>query len=129
MGTFLKQGPGINSSAYWSAEVMLSQSNRLLWASARANRGTNVVGYISCFSLDADGRIEKLLFMEPTSTTGGIANQVSPAPFSDQWMALSDNPRGYVEVWQVEQTGMWARPVAKVEIGDGGCCANAIWYN
>lgn len=71
--------------------------------------------------------------MEPTTTTGGIANQVSPAPFSDEWMVLSDFPRGYVEIWQVmnlrEWEGITARPVAKVEIGDGGCCANTIWYD
>ena len=125
--------PGKNSSGYWSAEVMLSHSNILLWASARASTDTDYVGYISCFELRSDGKIRELLFMEPTTTTGGIANQVSPAPFSDEWMALSDFPRGYVEIWQVmnlrEWEGVTARPVAKVEIGDGGCCANTIWYD
>ncbi|KAH7323491.1 carboxy-cis,cis-muconate cyclase [Rhexocercosporidium sp. MPI-PUGE-AT-0058] len=124
---------GKKSSGYWSAEVMLSHSNRLLWASARANRDTDYVGYISCFSLAEDGKIKELLFIQPTTTTGGIANQVSPSPFSDDWMALSDFPRGYVEIWQVrnlrEGEGVTARPVAKVEIGDGGCCANSIWYD
>lgn len=123
---------GKNSSRYWSAEVMLSHSYRLLWASARANRDTDHVGYISCFSLHDDGKIKELLFMEPTSTTGGIANQISPAPFSDEWMALSDFPRGYVEIWQVrnpDKGGITARPVARVEIRDGGCCANSIWYD
>ncbi|KAL2063145.1 hypothetical protein VTL71DRAFT_6217 [Oculimacula yallundae] len=125
---------GKNSSGYWSAEVMLSSSNRLLWASARANKDADYVGYISCFSLDENGKIEELLFMEPTSTTGGIANQISPAPFSDEWMALSDFPRGYVEIWQVKNLGgeagkVTAKPVAKVDIGDGGCCANSIWYD
>ncbi|KAH7381068.1 carboxy-cis,cis-muconate cyclase [Cadophora sp. MPI-SDFR-AT-0126] len=131
--TFSLLPEGKNSSGYWSAEVMLSHNNRLLWASARANRDTDYVGYISCFELRSDGKIKELLFMEPTTTTGGIANQVSPAPFSDQWMALSDFPRGYVEIWQVmnlwEWEGITARPVAKVEIGDGGCCANTIWYD
>jgi carboxy-cis,cis-muconate cyclase len=112
---------------------MLSHSNRLLWASARANRNTDYVGYISCFSLYENGKIKELLFMVPRTTTGGIANQVSPAPFSDEWMALSDFPRGYVEMWRVVKggkgNGTTAVLVAKVEIGDGGCCANTIWYD
>ncbi len=71
--------------------------------------------------------------MVPTTTVGGIANQVSPATFSDEWMALSDYPKGYVEIWQVKKSTKWngttAVPVAKVDIGDGGCCANTIWYD
>ncbi|XMA10210.1 hypothetical protein WAI453_003001 [Rhynchosporium graminicola] len=124
---------GKNSSGYWSAEVTLSSSKCLLWASARAKTDADNVGYISCFSLDKSGKIGELLFIEPTTTTGGIANQISPAPFSDEWMALSDFPRGYVEIWQVKNISavgrVTARPVAKVEIADGGCCANSIWYD
>lgn len=114
---------------YWSAEVKLSATEEYLWATARANSGTDLYGYISCFELDASGAIMKRLFMVPTTTTGGIANAVSPSPFSDEWVALTDVPKGYVQMWKMDAAAATAVAVANVTIGDGGCCANVIWYD
>jgi carboxy-cis,cis-muconate cyclase len=119
---------------------MLSHSSKLLWATARAMSDSNNTGFISCFNLDDSGAITDQIFMLPTTTTNGIANAVSPASWSDEFMALTDVPRGYVQIWQlVKGNGTafgagrsgWtsANMVAQVDIKDGGCCANAIWYD
>jgi carboxy-cis,cis-muconate cyclase len=122
---------GQDTKNYWSVEPMLSSTKQYLWATARAEAKTNLTGYISCFLLDADGAILQRLFMIPTTTVNGIANAVAPAPFSDEWMALADNPTGYVQIWRLgdKGNGTTAVPVARVDIKDGGCCANAIWYD
>ncbi|KAL8291226.1 hypothetical protein RB597_005461 [Gaeumannomyces tritici] len=122
---------------YWSAEVMLSHNSRFLWATARAWVNTTNHGYVNGFLLDGDGRVAKHMFQEKTTTTGGYANAISPAPFGDEWAAMTDVPRGYVQMWRmtgrnetelgVEYTG--AEAVAKVNIVDGGCCANVVWYD
>jgi carboxy-cis,cis-muconate cyclase len=77
------------------------------------------------------------MFMVPTTTTGGWANAISPAFWSDEYAALADTPDGYVQIWKMEgrdETALGieystARAVAQVDIGDGGCCANVIWYS
>jgi len=121
---------GLNNSGYWSAEVMLSPSKKYLWATARAQSNTTNYGYISCFRLKEDGAIESKLFTVPTTTTGGIANAVSPAFFSDEWVAMADYGIGYVQMWRFKDgTNPTAKAVARVDIGEGGCCANAIWYD
>jgi carboxy-cis,cis-muconate cyclase len=116
------------SSSYWSDEVALSFSNNYLWATSRA-RSTNSTGYISAFSLAADGSIESQLFLNATSTSGGTANSVSPSTFSDQFVALTDSSIGFVQIWQLGIGGASANVAARVDIDDGGCCANAVWYS
>lgn len=115
---------------------MLSHSNKLLWATARAMSDSNNIGFISCFNLDEEGLITDQIFMLPTTTTNGIANAVSPASWSDEFMALADFHLGYVQVWQLVKgndrgRSHWvsANMIAQVDIKDGGCCANAIWYD
>ncbi|KAK5655199.1 hypothetical protein OQA88_6098 [Cercophora sp. LCS_1] len=128
---------GVNNTLYWSAEVMLSKSEKYLWATARAKRGSSESGWISAFLLADDGRVVKRMFMIPTSTVGGWANAISPAGFSDEYAAMTDYPTGYVEMFKMEggvetEDGLvyeTARSVGKVEIADGGCCANVIWYS
>ncbi|KAK7752883.1 hypothetical protein SLS62_005225 [Diatrype stigma] len=124
--------PGLNASAYWAAEVALSPSGRYLWASSRA-RGSADLGYLSVFQLDDRGAVEDRLFMVPTTTRGGIANSVSPAPWSDEFVAMTDYGTGYVQIWKVmsgnAEANATATAVARVDIVDGGCCANVIWYD
>ncbi|KAL8383447.1 hypothetical protein RB595_010579 [Gaeumannomyces hyphopodioides] len=122
---------------YWSAEVMLSRSARFLWATARAWVNTTNHGYVNGFLLDREGRVVKHMFQERTTTTGGYANAISPAPFGDEWAAMTDVPSGYVQMWRMTgraETGLGieyagAEAVAKVDIVDGGCCANVVWYD
>lgn len=75
----------------------------------------------------------KKLFMVPTTTMSGIANAVTPAPWSDEWVAMADFGTGYVQIWRLGEEkgtgGVNASPVARVDILDGGCCANAIWLD
>jgi carboxy-cis,cis-muconate cyclase len=111
---------------------MLSSTEKYLWATARAEKDTNLTGYISCFELSDAGAIQKKLFTVPTTVANGIAVAVSPAPFDDQFVALADT--GYVQIWQMKNgTGRYANTtalsVAKLNLDDGGCCANAIWYD
>jgi carboxy-cis,cis-muconate cyclase len=116
---------------------MLSSDNRYLWATARALQNTTYPGYVNAFLLDDHGAIVKRLFMMPTTTVGGIANAISPAPWASEWSALTDIGTGYVQIWKMseEKAGDHgieygtAVAVARVDINDGGCCANAIWLD
>lgn len=115
--------------------MTLSPSARYLWATAQARNQTET-GFISAFLLGDDGHIVRRMFRVPTARGGG-ANAVSPAFWSDEYAAVTSHNQGYVEIWKMdgprdtrdgtEYTA--ARAVAKVEIADGGCCANAIWYS
>lgn len=115
---------------------MLSKSGRYLWTTVRARPSTKV-GYINGFLLDEQGKIVKTMFTIPTTTTGGGANAISPAGFSDEYAVMTDYNRGYVEMFKMEgakqgEHGLeytTARPVGKVDLPDGGCCANAVWYS
>jgi carboxy-cis,cis-muconate cyclase len=118
----------VSSSSYWSDEVALSFSNNYLWATSRA-RNTNHTGYISTFSLATNGSIESQLFLNATTTSGGTANSVAPSSFSDQFVALTDSSVGFVQIWQLGSDGASTSVVATLDIEDGGCCANAVWYS
>lgn len=133
--------PGLNASAYWAAEVALSPSGRYLWASSRA-RGSADFGYLSAFRLDDRGAVEEPLFIVPTTTRGSTTNSVSPAPWSDEFVAMTDYGTGYVQIWKMvigsgggaggdskAKANDTATPVARVDIADGGCCANVLWYD
>lgn len=144
---------GADPTKYWSAEVMLSQPKaegkgtpKYLWATARAwpgNKGDGTEnephpGFISAFRLGGEtgDQITERLCRVPTTTLNGIANAISPAPWSEDWAAMTDIGTGYVQMWRMERTERedgvvrtTARDVARVDIKDGGCCANAIWYD
>ncbi|ORY15351.1 hypothetical protein BCR34DRAFT_435217, partial [Clohesyomyces aquaticus] len=134
---------------YWSAEITVSPSGRILWGTARAQANTGIAGYISAFLLSPEGDIIERLFIVPTKTIGGIANSVSVAPDTDEFVAMADfktnRLNGYVQMWKVEGlggiqvskiNGIWERTdktvvgmneVARVNVEDGGCCANIVW--
>jgi carboxy-cis,cis-muconate cyclase len=71
------------------------------------------------------------------TTGGGGTNHISPAFWSDEYAAMTDFGQGYVQIFKLDGSRdsrdgteyTTARPVAKVDIADGGCCANAIWYS
>jgi carboxy-cis,cis-muconate cyclase len=114
---------------------MLSPSERYLWATARAKSNSTDLGYINGFLLSQSGEVVKKMFMAPTTTVGGIANAIKPAPWSDEFAAMTDYPNGYVQMWKMQgkrqtEHGVEyerAEVVAQADIGDGGCCANVIW--
>jgi carboxy-cis,cis-muconate cyclase len=92
-------------------------------------RSANNTGYISAFSLASDETIESPLFLNATISSGVTANSVSPSPFSDQFVALTDSSVGFVQIWQVGDDGASASVVAILNIEYEGCCANAVWYS
>lgn len=130
---------------YRSDVVFLSSSAKYLFATTRSNsmihKGADgITGYISVFKLDSEGAIERQLCMMPTPTSGGHSNAVSPAPWSDDWLALTDDDCGGVEIYKLETEGRAAEElgaqlarVARLELPDGdkhgGFGMNAIWYD
>lgn len=119
---------GLDTSSYWADEVALSYSNQYLWATDRG-RETNTTGYISVFTLDDDGAIQGQNFLISTTSSGGTANSVAPSPFTDRFAALTDSATGFVEIWELSDDASSAQVVAHLDLNDGGCCANAVWYS
>lgn len=75
------------------------------------------------------GQIIRHLSMNPTPTSGGHSNAVSPYPWSDEWLALTDDQEGWLEVyrWKGENGGM--ERVARCEVREPGFGMNAIWFD
>ncbi|KAI1843007.1 hypothetical protein JX266_010860 [Neoarthrinium moseri] len=119
---------GEEAADFWADEVALSFSSKFLWATNRG-RDASTLGYISVFTLDADGAILSQNFLLTTTTSGGAANAVTPSPFTDRFAALTDSSTGFVEIWELADDGSNATVVAHLDLVDGGCCANAVWYS
>jgi carboxy-cis,cis-muconate cyclase len=129
-----------NSSSYWADEVMFSippvSTNasstsspypRYLITGTRS-RTPSSPGYISAFALDASsGAITSQLFLTPSSASGGMANAVAPAPFSEQYFAITDSGAKSVEVWKIGEDGRSAESVAHLGLGEGP--ANVVWVS
>ncbi|KKA19311.1 Muconate cycloisomerase [Rasamsonia emersonii CBS 393.64] len=119
--------PGLPPRNKYRADVVFpSHSGKYLFATSRSNH-FDVHGYISAFKLGPAGNIEKQLFINPTSTSGGHSNAVSPCDWSDEWLALTDDQEGFVEIYRFRDEFL-AR-VARVDIPEPGFGMNAIWYD
>jgi carboxy-cis,cis-muconate cyclase len=120
--------PGIpkHDTMYRSDVCAVTQSGKYLFATSRAN-SFDLQGYIAAFRLRDVGSIEVQLFMNPTPTSGGHSNAVSPCDWSDEWIAITDDQEGWVEIyrWRDEFLGR----VARVRIPEPGFGMNAIWYD
>ncbi|KAK3700134.1 hypothetical protein LTR37_016137 [Vermiconidia calcicola] len=103
-----------------------SQSGEYLFATSRSN-SKDLTGYIAAFKLGDQGQIERQICLNPTPTSGGHSNAVSPCPWSDEWLALCDDEQGWVEMyrWHDEFLGR----VAHLDIKEPGFGMNAIWYD
>lgn len=119
--------PGIpNPKMYRSDVVFLTQSAKYLFATSRAN-SFDLTGYIAAFKISESGAIERQICLNPTPTSGGHSNAVSPSPWTDEWLALTDDEKGGVEVYRWHKEFL-AR-VARLEVGEKGFGMNAIWYD
>jgi carboxy-cis,cis-muconate cyclase len=111
---------------YRSDVVFLSHSGKYLFATSRSNN-FNVTGYIAAFALGPNGNIERQICLNPTPTSGGHSNAVSPCHWSDEWLALTDDQEGWIEIyrWKDEFLGR----VAHCDVKEPGFGMNAIWYD
>ncbi|KAE8442326.1 hypothetical protein EG329_003459 [Mollisiaceae sp. DMI_Dod_QoI] len=120
--------PGIpNPKTMYRADVVcLTHSKKYLFATSRANRH-NLTGYISAFKLGPAGNIERQICMNPTPNSGGHSNAVSPCDWSDEWIALTDDQDGWLEIYRWKDEFL-AR-VAHCDVKEPGFGMNAIWYD
>ncbi|KAI0467497.1 3-carboxy-cis,cis-mucoante lactonizing enzyme [Xylaria cf. heliscus] len=120
--------PGVphHDTMYRSDVCALSRSGRYLFASSRAN-SFDVQGYVAAFRLRDCGSIETQICLNPTPTSGGHSNAVAPCDWSDEWLAITDDQEGWVEIyrWRDEFLGR----VARCRIPEPGFGMNAIWYD
>ncbi|KAI1408030.1 hypothetical protein F5Y13DRAFT_173407 [Hypoxylon sp. FL1857] len=120
---------GDKAADYWADEVALSANSKYLWASNRAHDAGRK-GYISAIEVQDSGYLGKQFFLVETTNSGGFANAVTPSPFDDAIVAITDNSTGFIEVWKMDDDKAGAKAVAHLDINDrGGCCANAVWYS
>ena len=117
---------GLPLKDYRADVVCLSHSKRYLFATSRAN-SFDLTGYISAFKIGAAGNIERQICLNPTPTSGGHSNAISPADFSDEWLALTDDQQGFVEIYRWHDEFL-AR-VAHLDVPEPGFGMNAIWYD
>lgn len=116
----------LHPKMYRSDVVMRSHSGKYLFATSRSN-SPKLTGYIAAFKLGPAGQIERQICLNPTPTSGGHSNAVSPCPWTDEWVALCDDEKGFVEVyrWKEEMLGR----VAHLDVEEPGFGMNAIWYD
>lgn len=124
-----------NTSSYWADEVKFSiptsntsaTSPKYLITGTRS-RSTSTTGYISAFALEATtGAITEQLFVTPSTGSGGSANAVSPAPFGEDYFAITDSGSNFVEMWKISEDGKSA--VAVAHLGLGAAPANVVWVD
>ncbi|KAI1341275.1 3-carboxy-cis,cis-mucoante lactonizing enzyme [Xylariaceae sp. FL0016] len=120
--------PGIPKydTMYRSDVCVLSKSGKYLFATSRAN-SFDLQGYIAAFKLRDCGSIERQICLNPTPTSGGHSNAVAPCDWSDEWIAITDDQEGWIEIyrWKDEFLGR----VARCRIPEPGFGMNAIWYD
>ncbi|KAI2609704.1 3-carboxy-cis,cis-mucoante lactonizing enzyme [Hypoxylon fragiforme] len=120
--------PGIpkHDTMYRSDVCSLTKSGKYLFATSRAN-SFDLQGYIAAFRLRDCGSIEKQICLNPTPTSGGHSNAVVPCDWSDEWVAITDDQDGWIEIyrWKDEFLGR----VARCRIPEPGFGMNAIWYD
>ena len=116
----------INPKMYRSDVVFRSHSGKYIFATARSN-SPNLTGYIAVFKVLETGNIERQICLNPTPTSGGHSNAVSPCPWTDEFLALCDDEKGWVEIyrWHEEFLGR----VAHCDVKEPGFGMNAIWYD
>ncbi|KID92995.1 3-carboxy-cis,cis-muconate cyclase [Metarhizium guizhouense ARSEF 977] len=120
--------PGIPDpwTMYRADVCSLSHSGDYLFATSRAN-SFDLTGYIAAFKLAKNGAIERQICLNPTPTSGGHSNAVAPSDWCDDWVAITDDQEGWLEIyrWQDE----FLARVARVRVPEPGFGMNAIWYD
>lgn len=119
--------PGIvNPKMYRSDVVTLSHSGNYLFATSRAN-SFSLTGYIAAFKLRPEGDVERAISLDATLTSGGHSNAVTPCDWSDEWLALTDDQVGGIEIHRWEDEVL--KRVARLDVTEPGFGMNAIWLD
>jgi carboxy-cis,cis-muconate cyclase len=113
---------------YRSDVVFTSSSGKYLFATARSN-SPKLTGYLNVFKLGPNGEVERQLAMNPTPTSGGHSNAVAPCPWSDEWVALTDDEQGWVEMYRWDSEVKVLGRVAHLDIRQPGFGMNAAWFD
>jgi carboxy-cis,cis-muconate cyclase len=124
---------------YWADEVRLSTRSatpRYMYASTRG-LAAETKGYVAVFELRPDGSVvsEDAIHIWETPTSGGIANAIEPAPWSEdfeevEYLAMTDSLEGWV--FMLSFDGKEVREVARVSLGQTNAgdvvqAATAVW--
>lgn len=104
----------------------LSHSASYLFASTRA-ADPNRPGYLAAFELSPEGRLERCLLLQPTTTSGGHSNAVSPSDWTDQWLAVVEDQSGFLDIHRWRNHTL--ERVARLQVSEPGFGMNAIWYD
>ncbi|PHH86707.1 hypothetical protein CDD83_9868 [Cordyceps sp. RAO-2017] len=104
----------------------LARSARYLFASTRAADPAEP-GYLAAFALEPDGRLGRALALDPTPTSGGHSNAVSPCDWSDDWLAVVEDQDGLLDIhrWRDESL----ERVARIRVPEPGFGMNVLWYD
>lgn len=74
------------------------------------------------------------MFRVPTNSTGTMTSSLTVAPWSNEHAIYGDAPGGFLAVLKLaadgkSEGGITAGVVAKLDMGAGKCCSNALWLN
>ncbi|KAJ7092434.1 hypothetical protein B0H15DRAFT_929886 [Mycena belliarum] len=118
-----------NASLYWGDEIVISSDGRTLYASTRS-RNINFPGYISGWSLNADGSLGDTLFVNPTPEAGGTSNILSVSPWNDaskNMLVLTDQDTDFVALYELQ--GRELVLLDRVNITGTNCCSGSVWLD
>lgn len=118
------------SGTHRGETARVSATGTILYATTRANASdaSSLDGFVSGFTLDADGKILSQDFIEATNSGGGKSNMVVPTTWNDNLFIIIDAINGNIEMWQRADDGSSASTIATLELGDTGV-ANGVWLS
>lgn len=134
---------GKKAEDFWADEVRLSNNSytpgagqpRYLYASTRGLQ-PEIKGYVAVYVLDDDGAIAgPAVEIFETTTSGGLANAIEPAPGSvsgaggEEFIAITDSEQGYVSILGFDGNKLREVAVTKLELENGEVApaATAVW--
>ncbi|KAJ7750895.1 3-carboxy-cis cis-mucoante lactonizing enzyme [Mycena metata] len=118
-----------NASLYWGDEIVISSDGKTLFASTRS-RPADFPGYISGWSLNANGSIGDTLFTLATPEAGGTSNILSVSPWTDassNMLILTDQDTDFVALYELQ--GKELVLLDRVNITGTNCCSGSVWLN
>jgi carboxy-cis,cis-muconate cyclase len=118
-----------NSTLYWGDEIVISSDGDTLYASTRS-KVEGFPGYISAWSLAADGSLAATLFTVPTPAGGGTSNILSVSPWNDassNMLILTDEDTDFVALYELQ--GQELVLLDRVNITGTHCCSGSVWMD